>query len=88
MQEVRFEGMSMLNKKSSVHLIHIGDRQDMERAIELFLDVPETWMSFPGDVLGVSGKHIEALRHAEPPVHFEPAKKAHLNGQKSPVQPK
>ena len=71
----------------SVHLIHIGDREDRKRAIAAFLDVPETWASFPGDVLGVTGKHIEAMQRLNPPVQFESAKKAHLNGQKPTVQP-
>ena len=69
----------------SVHLIHIGDPEERKRAIELFLDVPETWTRFPGSVLGVTGKHLEALQDASPPVLYEPAKKAHLNGQESPV---
>ena len=56
---------------SSVHLIHIGDREDRKRAIEAFLDVPETWASFPGNVLGVTAKHIEALQRLNPPVKFE-----------------
>ena len=73
---------------NSVQLIHIGDRDDRKRAIEAFLDVPETWASFPGNVLGVTAKHIEALQRLNPPVKIEPAKKAHLNGQKSPVQPR
>jgi len=50
--------------------------------------VPETWTSFPGNVLGVTGKHLQALQHAEPPIKYEPAKKAHLNGQKPPLQSK
>lgn len=69
----------------SVHLIHIGDRDERLRAIDLFLDVPETWMSFPGNVLGVTGKHIDALQKANPPVKYEAAKKEHLNGKKTPV---
>ena len=72
---------------SSVHLIHIGDREDRKRALGAFLDVSETWASFPGNVLGVTAKHIEALQRLDPPVRFEPARKAHLNGQKSSVQP-
>jgi hypothetical protein len=72
----------------SVHLIYIGAKKDRLRAIELFVDVPETWVSFPGNILGVTGKHIEALRSAVPPVRYEPAKKAHINGQSSPVQSK
>jgi hypothetical protein len=72
----------------TVHLIHIGDREERKRAIEAFLDVPETWASFPGNVLGVTGKHLEVLKNAVPPIKFEPAKKAHLNGQHAPVQPK
>src|SRR5262245_7119995 len=71
---------------SSVHLIHIGNREERKRAIELFVDVPETWTSFPGHILGVSGKHLEALRHATPPVQYEPAKKVHVNGQKKAVR--
>ena len=71
----------------TVHLIHIGDREDRKRAIELFLEVPETWASFPGNVWGITGKHLNALGQANPPIRFEPAKKAHLNGQKTPVQP-
>ena len=73
---------------SSVHLIHIGDREDRKRAVEAFLDVPETWASFPGDVLGVTAKHIEALQRLNPPVNFEGAQKTHVNGQKPIVQPK
>ena len=69
----------------SVHLIHIGDTQERLRALEVFLDVPETWARFPGNVLGVTGKHIEALRNANPPIQFETAKKEHLNGKKSPI---
>jgi hypothetical protein len=75
------------NNMTSVHLIHIGDREERKRAIEAFLDVPETWTSFPGNVLGVTGKHIAALRKLNPPVKFEPAQKAHLNGQNPTVQP-
>lgn len=73
---------------NSVHLIHIGDQKEMRRAIEVFLEVPDSWMSFPGNVLGISGKHLEALQRAMPPVKYEPAKRAHLNGQKSPIRPK
>ena len=73
---------------SSVHLIHIGDGSERKRAIEAFLEVPETWTSFPGNVLGVTGKHLEALQRATPPIRYEPAKKAHLNGQAAPVQSK
>ncbi|MBI3823469.1 MAG: hypothetical protein HY289_12440 [Planctomycetes bacterium] len=72
----------------SIHLIHIGDRAERQRAIQAFLDVPETWASFPGDVLGVTGKHLDALQRATPPITFEPAKKAHVNGQNPPVQSK
>jgi hypothetical protein len=71
----------------SVHLIHIGDVEDMKRAIEVFIGVPEAWTSFPGNVLGITGKHLDALRRVTPPIKFETAQKAHLNGQKSPVQP-
>lgn len=70
----------------SVHLIHIGDRAERMRAIELFIEVPETWTRFPGNILGVTDKHIEALRHANPPIAYERANKAHLNGEESPVQ--
>jgi hypothetical protein len=38
--------------------------------------------------LGVTGKHLEALQGATPPIQYEPAKKAHLNGQAAPVQSK
>ena len=69
----------------TVHLIHIGDTEERKRAIEVFLDVPETWARFPGNILGVTGKHLEALQKANPPVQYEPAKKEHLNGQKTPV---
>ncbi len=72
----------------SIHLIHIGDREERKRAIEVFLDVPETWTSFPGNVLGITGKHLDAMRKANPPIQFEIAKKAHLNGQNSPNQSK
>lgn len=71
-----------------IQLIHIGDREERKRAIQVFLDVPKTWSSFPGNVLGVTGKHLEALQHAEPPIKYEPAKKALLNGEKPPVQSK
>jgi hypothetical protein len=73
---------------SSIHLIHIGDREDRKRAIEAFLDVPETWASFPGNVLGVTAKHIDALQRLNPPVKFAGAQKAHLNGKRSTIQPK
>ncbi len=73
---------------ASIQLIHIGDAEERKRAIQVFLDVPETWTSFPGNVLGVSGKHLEALQQAKPPIKYEPARKAHVNGQKSPVQSK
>ena len=69
----------------SIHLIHIGDVEERKRAIELFLEVPESWMSFPGHVLGITGKHLDALQKANPPVKFETAKKEHLNGQKTPI---
>lgn len=69
----------------TVHLIHIGDTPERLRAIGLFMEVPENWVSFPGNVLGVTGKHIEALQKANPPVKYETAKKEHLNGQKTPV---
>jgi hypothetical protein len=62
----------------SVHLIYIGDRDERKRAIEAFLDVPETWTGFPGNVLGVTEKHLDALPRASPPSKFEPAKEAHL----------
>jgi len=70
----------------SIHLIHIGDREERKRAIQAFLDVPETWTSFPGNILGITGKHLDALQNATPPIIFESAKKAHLNGQGTPVQ--
>jgi hypothetical protein len=73
----------------NVHLIHIGDREERVRAMGAFLEVPESWVSLPGNVLGVTDKHIEALRQLNPPVPFETATKAHvLNGQNSTVQPK
>src|SRR5688500_12633847 len=71
---------------TNVQLIHIDDREDRKRAIRAFLDVPESWASFPGNVLGVTSKHIEAMQRLVPPVKFESAKKAHLNGQKPTVQ--
>ena len=73
---------------ASIQLIHIGDREERKRAIQAFLDVPETWTRFPGNVLGVTGKHLDALQQAAPPIKYEPAKKAHLNGQKPSIQSK
>jgi len=70
----------------SVHLIHIGDLEERKRAIMALIEVREAWLSFPGNVLGVTGKHLEALRQANPPIRFETAKKAHLNGQSAPIQ--
>ncbi len=64
----------------SVHLIHIRDKDARKRAIEAFLNVRETWLSFPGNLLGVSSDHIEALKKAQIP--FEDASQ---NGQ-APVQ--
>jgi hypothetical protein len=73
----------------TVHLIHIGDREERKRAMRAFVDVPENWVSLPGNILGVTSKHLDALRGLNPPVQFETATKAHaLNGQNSTVQPK
>jgi hypothetical protein len=72
--------------RDSVHLIHIGDLEERKRAIIALIDVREAWLSFPGDVFGITGRHLEALRQANPPIQFETAKKAHLNGQNAPVQ--
>jgi hypothetical protein len=69
----------------SIHLIHIGDSEARKRALQVFLDVPETYTRFPGNILGITGKHLAALQNATPPIKFETAKKAHLNGQSSPV---
>lgn len=68
----------------SIHLIRIPDREARKRAINAFLDVRESWMSFPGDLFGLSSAHVEALKTAKVP--FEEASASQRNG-KTPVQP-
>ena len=48
-----------------------ADREARKRAIKAFLGVRESWMSFPGDLFGLSSAHVEALKIAEVP--FEEA---------------
>ena len=70
----------------SIHLIYIGDKAERERAMQAFLSVPESWTRFPGNILGVTEKHVNALTQAVPPIKYEAAKKAHVNGKNSPIQ--
>jgi hypothetical protein len=69
---------------ASIHLIRIADREARKRAIQAFLGVRESWMSFPDDLFGLSTTHVEALKNAHIP--FEETAAASQNG-KTPVQP-
>jgi hypothetical protein len=69
---------------ASIHLIRIADREARKRAIKTFLGVRESWMSFPGDLFGLSSAHVEALKNAQVP--FEETAASQRNGQ-APVQP-
>jgi hypothetical protein len=66
-------GHSEMNM-GSIHLIRIPDKDARVRAIQAFLDVHEMWMSFPGDLFGVSGEHLAALTKSSIP--FEDASKS------------
>lgn len=64
---------------SSIHLIRIPDREDRKRAIKAFMDVPFSWMSFPDNVLGITGEHLKALQSQSIP--FEETHRSARNGQ-------
>jgi len=53
-----------------IHLIHIPDRNARGRAIWAFLDVREAWMSFRGNVLGVTTEHVQALEKKQIPFQY------------------
>jgi hypothetical protein len=67
----------------SIHLIRFKDRKARLRAIEAFLEVPETRVMFPESVLGVTDKHIQALQQAVPPINFEYVSQPPANGQEA-----
>jgi hypothetical protein len=67
----------------SIHLIRIPDKDARKRAIKAFLDIRDTWVSFPGNLLGVSSDHLEALKKSQIP--FEDAYCSGPNGH-APVQ--
>jgi hypothetical protein len=48
--------------KPSIHLIRIAAREARERAFRTLLDTDEMWVRFPGDVMGVSSRQVEALQ--------------------------
>lgn len=58
----------------SIHLIRIPDKDARARAIQAFLDVREMWMSFPGELFGVSSEHVAALTRSKVP--FEDVSKS------------
>ena len=47
---------------SHTYLIRIREQKNRERAIMAFLGVREGRVTLPGDIMGVSADHIEALK--------------------------
>jgi hypothetical protein len=69
---------------ATIHLIHIPDRKAREQALREFLGVRETWVSFAGNILGVTNEHIQALVNKNIP--FDYVSKTSPNGSTAPVQ--
>jgi hypothetical protein len=67
-----------------IHLIRIPDRNAREQAMDAFLVVRETWMSFRDNVFGVTTEHVQALEKQKIP--FQYLSKAPGNGTPASVQ--
>ena len=52
---------------ASIHLIRFADRETRIRALRTFYKVPVTWVRLPGDLMGVTGDHLSALKKAKVP---------------------
>jgi hypothetical protein len=70
----------------SIHLIKFADKETRIRAIGVFRHVDVTRVRFPGDVMGVTDEHIEALRKANVPFQFVSKEPPNGTGSAS-VQP-
>lgn len=53
-----------------LHLIRIREQKNRERAIMVFLRVPEARVTLPGNIMGVSADHIEALEREGIPFSY------------------
>jgi hypothetical protein len=49
------------DRKPSIHLIRIPNRDERKRAFRALLGLEEMWVRLPGNILGVSSKQLEAL---------------------------
>lgn len=67
----------------SIHLIRFPDKETREHAIGVFHGVRVTRVRFPGDIMGVTDQHIQALKEARIP--FQYVSKEPSNGQNSPA---
>jgi hypothetical protein len=52
------------------HLIRIREEKDRARAIAALLPVREARVTFPGNIMGVTGEHIEALKREKIPFEY------------------
>jgi hypothetical protein len=70
----------------SIHLIRIPDKEVQKRAITVLSEVQITRVRFPGDIMGVTDEHIQALKKANIP--FQYVSKEPVDGQSAAtVQP-
>ena len=65
----------------TIHLIRIPDKAARHQAIAKFLDVRESWVSFPNHVWGITSEHLRQLQEAQPPIAFEWVSKTQPDGQ-------
>ncbi len=67
----------------SIHLIRIPDKEARKQAIAVFREVSVTRVRLPGDIMGVTDEHIQALKKANIP--FQYVSKEPIHGQGSPT---
>jgi len=54
----------------SIHLIRIADKEARKRAIAVFHGVQVTRVRLPGDIMGVTDEHIQALKKTNIPFQY------------------
>jgi len=54
----------------SIHLIRIPDKESRIRALAIFGRIQKNRVRLPGDIMGVTGEHVQVLRDAQIPFEF------------------
>ena len=67
-----------------IHLITFPDQENRIKAVELFLDVPETRYVLAGGDMAVTNAHLEALDRAK--IAYVLLSKTRSNGNSTPSQ--